>query len=129
MWTIRREQFDVFRQHALRRFENEMVVHLQRLFPRLSEKVGNPGLRQVIQHGVGRAREYGIVRKRDVGRYIAVMLMFGPNFDQKKTSGHLRMVLRDPRFQSSEARTGALCKAALWALRKRTLRTGIKPNW
>jgi hypothetical protein len=130
MWTIRQQQLEVFRANALQKFETEMVGHLTKLFPQLSKKLGDPGLRVVISHGVKRAREYGIVRKKDVGRYIAVMLMFGPDFDRKKTSGPLCSVMRDPRLQNDpNARVAALCKAALWSLKTRTRRTGKKPNW
>jgi hypothetical protein len=129
MLTIRQEQVDAFRQVAIRKFEDTLVEHLNRLFPQLAVRLGESGLRNVIQYGIRRAREYGIVCQRDVGRYIAVMLMFGPNFDQKRSSGPLYAVLRDPRFESPAARTGALCKAASQALGIRTRRTGKKPNW
>jgi len=129
MWTIREEQVESFRQVAVKKFEDEMVPRLTKLFPRTANKLGESGLRDVIRHGINRAREYGIVRRRDVGRYIAVMLMFGPNFDRRITSGPLYAALRDPRLRSSKARTGALRNAALWALRRRTARTGRKPRW
>jgi hypothetical protein len=129
MLTMRQEQVEAFRQNALRKFEDTLVEHLNRLFPQLASRLGDSGLRNVIQYGVRRAREYGIVRQCDAGRYIAVMLMFGPNFDQKRTSGPLYTTLRDRRFGSSAARTDALCKAASEALRIRTRRTGKRPNW
>jgi hypothetical protein len=129
MLTIRKEQVDAFRQEALLRFENKMVAELRKFFPQTAEKLGEPGLREVIQHGLRRAGEYGIVRERDVGRYVAIAMMFGPNFDQKTSSGVMYSVLRDPRFRDSRARTDALCRYALRGLRRRTLRTGRKPAW
>ena len=126
---IHASQMKAFSEAAERRFADELAAHLSKLFPRLYGKIGDPGLREVIQHGVRRAREYGIVRERDVGRYIAVTMMFGPNFDKKRSSGEMYSVLRDPRFKDSRSRTNALCECALRGLRSRVLRTGRKPCW
>jgi hypothetical protein len=129
MLTIRQEQVEAFRQAALQRFENKMVEELRKSFPKTSEKLKESGIRDIIRHGIQRAREYGIVRERDVGRYIAVTLMFGPNFDSKMSSGAMYYALRDPRFKNSRARTDALCECALSALKSRASRTGRKPRW
>ena len=117
--VIRAEQMQVFEEAAAKRFENQMVGQLSALFPRISDKLGDPGLREVIQYGVARAGDHGITRQRDVGRYIAIMLMFGPHFDSKPASGPFYAVLRDPRLEGSRARADALCEAAQTALRAR----------
>lgn len=129
MLTMHQEQVDAFQEAARQRFENKMVEELKKFFPKLSAKLGAQGLRDVIRHGTTTAREYGIVRQCDVGRYIAVTLMFGPNFDKKVSSGPLYETLRDARLGGPAERTNALCRAAVQALRSRTLRTGKKPNW
>jgi hypothetical protein len=129
MWTIRQEQAEAFRQSALQKFEDEMVPLLQKLFPQTAQKLGEAGLRDVIRHGINRAREYDIVRQQDVGRYIALMMLLGPDFDRRITSGPVHAVLRDPCLQNSEVRTDALCNAALSALKRRTARTGRQPCW
>lgn len=129
MLTIRREQMEVFKQGASRNFEDAMVQHINNLFLRLARRVGEPGLRDVIRYGIRKAHQYGIIRQCDIGRYIAIMLMFGPHFDEKATSGPLQAVLRDPRFRTSIARTNALCAAAAKGLRIRARRTGNKPQW
>lgn len=129
MLTIRQDQVDAFRQNALRNFEEKIILELKELFPHFTQKLGESGLRDVVKHGILKARRYGIVRRCDVGRYIAIMLMFGPNFDQKPSSGPLFTTIRDPSFRSAVTRTNALCQAALQALTIRTLRTGIKAKW
>jgi hypothetical protein len=129
MWKVRQEQVDAFRQNATQKFEDKMVKELKRFFPKSTARLGESGLRDVIRHGIKRSRGYGIVRACDVGRYITVMMMFGPRFDERLPSGPLYATLRDPRFSSAAARTDALCRAALGALRSRTLKTGRKPNW
>jgi hypothetical protein len=129
MLTIRQNQFDDFREAARQRFEKRMVEVLRESFPRSARKLEESGLRDVIQHGIKTARGYGVVRQCDVGRYIALMFMFGPNFDKKVSSGPLYTILRNPRFKSSAGRTNALCMAAVLALRARRLRTRKRPSW
>jgi hypothetical protein len=129
MLTVRSEQLSAFRHAAARRFESSLVKALQPLFPLMTRKLGELALRDIVRHGITRAREYGIVRQRDVGRYLAVMMMFGPDFDLRPSSGWLYTILRDPRLSNSAARTDALCREASKALRDRTHRTGRKPTW
>lgn len=126
---IRPEQMKALNEAAGRRFENEMTGHLFRLFPSLSGRIGETGLRAVIRHGTRRARDYGILRERDVGRYIAVMMMFGIDFDKRKNLGPMYSVLRDSRLRNSHTKAEALSRCAVEALKERTLRAGRKPSW
>ncbi len=126
---IRSEQIEAFEQAARQRFADRMVEQLKSNFPRRSIRLGDVGLRAVIGHGVEQSSKYGIVRERDVGRYIAVMMMYGPYFDEQKASGSLYTVLRNPRPISSQARTEVLCRSALAKLKAWTTATGRKPLW
>lgn len=126
---IRPEQMQKFSDAALKRFEDKMTVHLQQFFPKVCSKLGAQRVRAVIQHGIRRSKEYGIRRERDVSRYIALMFMFGLNFDRKDIRGPLYRVLRDPGIKDAGARTRALCNAALTALQRNVARTGRKPSW
>jgi len=127
MFIIRRAQMEKFSEAAVSRFEGKLMIHLRTLFPRVCSRLGEQGVRDVIQHGIRRAAEYGIVRERDVSRYIGVMFMFGPEFD-RKTKDFFHDVLRDP-VLGAGARSNALCKAALSRLRGRTLQMRRKPLW
>lgn len=129
MWTIRQDQVERLKQDRRQKFEDEMVPRLTKLFPQTVKRLDESVLREAIRYGIERARGYGIVRRRDVARYIAVMFMFGSRFDQRIASGPLSVALRDPRLRSSRARADALCKAAVWAIRSSTARTGKKPCW
>jgi len=126
---IRSDQIEAFEQAVRQRFADRMVEQLKSNFPRRSIMLGDEGLRAVVGHGIGQSSNYGIVRERDVGRYIAVMMMYGPYFDEHKASGSLYTVLRNPRFISSQARTEALCRSALAKLKAWTTATGRKPLW
>lgn len=128
-WRMRQEQLQAFKTAHIQRFEQQMVEQLRSSFPRLAAKLGVPGLREVIRHGINRSRNYGIVSQRDVGRYIALMFMFGPDFDLKASGNSLRAILQDSRFTTSTARVDALCKEALRVLGNRTRTRRRKPNW
>jgi hypothetical protein len=44
--------------------------------------MGEGGLREFIQYGIRRAAHYGITAKRDVCKYIDVMVVLGRDFDK-----------------------------------------------
>ncbi len=94
----------------MRKFEDWTLAHLQRFFPRQCARAGEPQLRKWVRHGVRRASIYGITAKKDVCKYIDVMMVLGPDFDA------------DPKFPwapgilagsgSPDARMRALLQAA-----------------
>ena len=58
-----------------------MLAHLRRFFPSQCLAAGDQLLRETIQYGVRRAAGYGITAKRDVCKYIDLMVVFGRDFD------------------------------------------------
>jgi hypothetical protein len=83
---IRAEQFAALSDAVAKRFEDRVVVHLQKCFPKECGLWGEPAVRDLIQFGIGRASAYKITTERDICKYIDVMVVFGRDFD------------RDPRF-------------------------------
>ncbi|MHC5060816.1 MAG: hypothetical protein ACYTFK_07010 [Planctomycetota bacterium] len=81
MLHIRKEQNDELAKVGLRRFEDDMVVHLRKFFADEYELLEEDGTRRAIQYALERAEEYGIVSERDVCVYTDVMFAFGRNFD------------------------------------------------
>ncbi len=82
MLAIRREQWALFSQAEVRKFEDWTVSHLKKFFPRQCAAMGDPKLRETIQYGIRRAASYGITVKRDVCKYIDVMIALGQDFDK-----------------------------------------------
>ena len=74
MLTIRPEQLVVLSQPQVKRFEDWMLAHLKKFFPKESEVAGESGLRETIQHGIKQAATYGITTERDVCKYIGQIL-------------------------------------------------------
>jgi|ERR1019366_2191180 hypothetical protein len=84
MLTIRKEQMAVFSQEEARKFEERMLVHLRKFFPKECEAGGAAQLRETVKHGLKRAGSYGITAERDVCKYIDLMIVFGCDFDMDK---------------------------------------------
>jgi len=96
MWTIRQEQTEAFRQHHLQKFEDQMVVHLQKFAPRHWQVIGEPTGREVIRLGIEQAKKYGFTNRGPVRFYLELMFMFGSYFDADPQYPWVRAVLCDP---------------------------------
>jgi hypothetical protein len=71
----------------------------------------------MVRHGIQRAKVYGIKSRRDVCKYIDLMIVFGRDFDTNKRTGWAREILKRP--GKSEAKVKSLLATAKLRLRKR----------
>jgi hypothetical protein len=101
MLTIRREQFALFSQQEVRKFEDWMVLHLKKFFPGQCETAGDQQIRDLIQHGIRRAARYGITAKKDVAKYVDLMIVLGRNFDSDQQSQWATDILGSPEGASA----------------------------
>jgi hypothetical protein len=81
MLKIRKEQMDELAKVSLGNFENGMVGHVKRFFPKYHDVMGEPAVRKTIRYGVDRAEAYGFTAERDVCQYINLMFLLGSDFD------------------------------------------------
>jgi hypothetical protein len=79
--TVRPSQLAEFSRVEVQKFKNWMVVHLNKFFPTECQSAGEAQLRETIQDGINRAASYGITSKRDVCKFIDLMVVFGRYFD------------------------------------------------
>jgi hypothetical protein len=117
MLTIRLAQFAVFSQVEVQRFEEWMLVHLKKFFPRECAALGDQKLLEMVRYGIRRAAGYGIKVKRDVCKYIDLMIVFGRDFDTDGRSRWAGEILRQRR--SPDVRMQALFLAAKLRLKNR----------
>ena len=117
MLTIRREQLTVFSDVEVRRFEDWTIDHLKRFFPKECAAAGDIRLRSLVQHGILRARSHRITAKRDVVKYVDLMLVLGRDFDTDRRLRWAANILaqRSP----SDYRMQSLLRAAKLHLKKR----------
>lgn len=81
MLITRNEQIKAFEIAAKKKFENEMVHHMEQFAPLTFKVIGEQGVRKVIEMGIERARKYGFINRGPARFYIEMMFMFGSNFD------------------------------------------------
>jgi len=115
MLALRPEQMRVFSEVAVKRFEDMMVVHLNKFFPDRCNAATEPKVRELIRYGVKRAASYQITAERDVSRYIDLMIVLGNDFDHDKRLPWAQEILRTR--NSPEARVSVLLKTAQEHLR------------
>jgi len=113
MLRIRKEQMDAFSQAAARSFEDRMVEHLTEFFPEQCEALGEPETREAIQHGINRAKTYGIISERDVCKYIDLMFTFGRDFDEDAELPWAGRILNDDEFVNASVKTDRLYDVAM----------------
>ncbi len=118
---IRPAQFAMFSEVEAQKFEAWVLVHLKKFFPKQCAAAGEPRLQEMVHYGVERAAVYGITAKRDVCKYIDLMIVFGRDFDTEKRSQWAGRILRDRR--SPSARVQALLYAAKRALAEKVARS------
>src|SRR5690242_5578687 len=82
MLKIRPEQLAAYSQAEVDRFTEWMMSHLKRFFPRECKALGDDRLKETIQFGIWRAASYGIGTKRDVCKYIDLVVILGRDFDK-----------------------------------------------
>src|SRR5438105_3713106 len=81
MLTIRRAQLAAFSRADAARFEQWMLDHLRKFFAKQCEAAGEPDLRETIRYGIERAAAHGFHSKRDICKYIDLMVVLGRDFD------------------------------------------------
>ncbi|MCP4343092.1 MAG: hypothetical protein GY799_30515 [Desulfobulbaceae bacterium] len=99
MLIIRKEQIDELSKVAVKRFEDWMVVHLNKFFPDHCKALGEDGVRETIQYGIKRGAIYELVSERDVCKYTDLMFAFGRDFDQDTELQWTSEILNDESLQ------------------------------
>ncbi len=114
--TIRQEQMSAFRNADIENFEEWMLVHLKKFFPKQSHVAGDQRLRDTIRCGIRSSAAYGITAKRDVCKYIDLMVLFGRDFDTDRTYPWAGELLSQP--GNPQAKIKALMDSAMLHLRQ-----------
>src|SRR4051794_16718963 len=110
MLKIRPEQHEAVRQAALKQFEDDMVVHLQKFSPKLSAVLKEPGLRTVVKYGMARAESHKLKTRGCTQLYIELILLFGAEFDTDPQYPWAGKILGDERIVDEMERGSTLHK-------------------
>ena len=106
----------VFAEVETNKFVDHMIVHLKKYFPKQCEAMGEPQLRDTIRYGIKRAAAYGAVAKRDVYKFVDLMVVFGRDFDKDKQLPWAGEILRTPKDPGTKV--DALVEAATKHLKR-----------
>jgi hypothetical protein len=109
---IRAEQIDSFSESVSKSFENRMVLHLNKHFPEHCKALGEPGVREAIDTGIQKAKNYRIVSERDVCKFITLMFAFGRDFDTDPKLPWASNILRTRVYNNPTDRINALYETA-----------------
>lgn len=94
MLIIGDEQIDALKLIARKDFERRMMRHLKDFFPEKTGSASEEQARAFIAHAIARAKEYGIVKERDVARYVILATLFGARFDSEKRYRWAKQILK-----------------------------------
>jgi len=103
MFKIRPAQMEVLKDEALKRFENEMVLHSKEFSPRLSEVLGDKQLRVAIRQAMTRSDSYGFTNRGPIRLYIELMFLYGSDFDTDPQYPEMTEVLNAKNNQMQRA--------------------------
>lgn len=103
--TMRPAQLAEFSRVEVQKFKSWMLVHLNKFFPRECQSAGETQLTETIQYGIKRAASYGITSRRDVCKFIDLMVVFGRNFDTETRSRWANEILGQPGNPSAKMRS------------------------
>ena len=113
--TIRREQMLVFEESERRKYQDWMVDHLRRFFPKQCAAAGEQGLRRIVLDGIERAAGHGIKSRAGVCKYIDLMVLLGREFETDSRFPAAPKILRQP--IPADTRIGSLVKYVTSVLR------------
>ena len=111
MLKIRPEQFAVFQKASSEDFQDRMVSHIKQFFPQSMERLGEPGVRDLIRYGIQRSATYQFHLEPDVCNYIDLMVVFGRDFDRDPALPWASSILNDHALQGAAVRVSELHKA------------------
>jgi hypothetical protein len=112
MLQIRPEQLVAFEGAEIQKFEDWVFTHLQRFFPGKCAAAGETAMRAMIHEGMQRGSSYGISAKRDLCKYIDLMVVLGRHFDEKAWAREILAKRLSPasRIQRLQQAAGALLR-------------------
>ena len=113
MFVISTEQMSLFKEAALRSFQNKMLDHLRDFSPLLFEAVGEEQMGKAIQFGIDQAGGHGFNLRGPVQFYLELMLLFGSHFDSDPQYSWVGKILNDQDSGSQMQRAEMLYEKAI----------------
>jgi hypothetical protein len=94
MFTVRKEQLEVFQKVSRQQFQKAMLKYLRESFAEQTSQTSDADLDTLILTGIDRARRYKVILEDDVQRYLDCMVVYGKDFDSDPKLKWARSALR-----------------------------------
>ena len=111
--TIRSAQFGVFSELEVLKFEDWMAGHLKRFFSAKCDALGEACIVETIRYGIKRASQHGFRTRRDVCKYIDLMMVLGRDFDLDPELPWAAAILTGTRWKDTSAKLDQLSRTAV----------------
>jgi hypothetical protein len=95
MLVIRQEQIDTLIMGSDDEFVEFLVNHVKEEHPDLEEKYDDGTLREMVKHGINRAKSHQLSTAEDLTAFVSIMFEIAPNFDEQQ---QIKAVLDDETF-------------------------------
>ncbi|MDI3284586.1 hypothetical protein [Polyangium sp. 15x6] len=118
MLRILREQVDALRQAELEEYRERVIAQIQGIFPAEWSRLGEEGCGALVDRALGRAARHGCKSEQDVFRYVSLMLVLGPDFEEDPALPWVREILEDPEASGWQKVSALMDRAIAW-LRER----------
>jgi hypothetical protein len=83
MILLRAEQVRAVEEPQRRAYEDIVLAHVQRCFPRVLAELGDSQARARVRCGIERADRYGIRGRQSACRFVNLVFALGPGFDER----------------------------------------------
>jgi len=77
---MHKEQIECFKKASLKNYEDSLVIHVQKIIPKVSKIAGVYNVRKLVQEGIQKASYFGFNYQGPVRFYIDLMLLLGCGF-------------------------------------------------
>lgn len=111
---LRGPQVEALRVSSSEGFVERVQAHLRAFFPAECERLGSAAaLREVVRHGLGRARGHGLRSQREACKYLDLMFAFGRDFDRDPRLGWVAPILEGHTHDLTRSTVDRLFEQAL----------------
>ena len=115
MFVILAHQEAAFREHGLASLRETLMAHVRACFPAECEELDAAALQALVEDGMRRAAAHGLSLDRDIGTYVDLLVVFGPDFEHDPRFPWARPLIEATHLSPS-ARIQASFEGALAAL-------------
>jgi hypothetical protein len=83
MLTIRSAQIAAMEENMRPDYHDRLVSYFQRKIPEHTARYQDPALRRLVAESERKARNYGLITRDGIARFVGLSIIIGPGFDEE----------------------------------------------